>query len=102
MDALALAEQLRPVLGEDAATAEISRSQLWQWAATGSELATGERVTAETVRGQIETEMSELRASLGDEDFGRYRFEDARDVFERVSLGDGFEEFLTLPAYELL
>jgi malate synthase len=89
-------------LMEDAATAEISRSQLWQWVATGSELATGERVTADMVRGAIETEMRGLRASLGGQDFGRFRFEDARAVFERVALGDAFEEFLTLPAYELL
>jgi malate synthase len=89
-------------LMEDAATAEISRSQLWQWVATGSELATGERVTADMVLGAIETEMQGLRASLGDQDFGRYRFPDARTVFERVALGDAFEEFLTLPAYELL
>ena len=89
-------------LMEDAATAEISRSQLWQWVATGSDLATGERVTAGSVRRAIETEMQGLRATLGDEDFGRYRFEDARAVFARVALGEAFEEFLTLPAYELL
>jgi malate synthase len=89
-------------LMEDAATAEISRSQLWQWVATGSELATGERVTAEMVRAAIETETSALRGQLGDEDFGRYRFEEARGVFEQVALGDAFEEFLTLPAYDLL
>ena len=89
-------------LMEDAATAEISRSQLWQWVATGSRLATGEDVTAEMVRAAIEAEMASLRASMGEEPFGRYRFEEARDVFERVALGDAFEEFLTLPAYELL
>ena len=89
-------------LMEDAATAEISRSQLWQWVATDSELATGERVTADVVREAIETEMDGLRASLGEEDFGHYRFEEARTVFERVTLGDAFEEFFTLPAYELL
>ena len=89
-------------LMEDAATAEISRSQLWQWTATGSELATGERVTHEMVRDAIDTEMGALRTQLGDEDFGRYRFEEAREVFERVALGETFEEFLTLPAYELL
>ena len=89
-------------LMEDAATAEISRSQLWQWMATGSELATGERVTDEMVRAVIGSEMDELRASLGEQDFGRYRFEEARSVFQRVSLGETFEEFLTLPAYELL
>jgi malate synthase len=89
-------------LMEDAATAEISRSQLWQWVATGSQLATGEDVTAEMVRAAIEAEMASIRASMGEEAFGRYRFEEARGVFERVALGDGFEEFLTLPAYELL
>jgi malate synthase len=89
-------------LMEDAATAEISRSQLWQWMATGSELATGERVTDEMVRTVIGSEMDALRASLGEQDFGRYRFEEARRVFERVALGDAFEEFLTLAAYQLL
>ena len=89
-------------LMEDAATAEISRSQLWQWVATGSSLATGERVTEEMVRDTIGSEMADLRAELGDTDFGRYRFEDARGVFEEVALGERFTEFLTLPAYELL
>jgi malate synthase len=89
-------------LMEDAATAEISRSQLWQWVATGSDLATGERVTDEMVRQAIATEMAALQAQQGEEDFGRYRLEEARTVFERVALGDAFEEFLTLPAYELL
>ena len=89
-------------LMEDAATAEISRSQLWQWTATRSRIATGELVTRDMIRGVIESEMRDLRASLGDEDFGRYRFEEARTVFERVAFGDEFEEFLTLPAYQLL
>ena len=89
-------------LMEDAATAENSRSQVWQWVATGSDLATGERVTDEMVRDAIETEIAELRAQLVEEDFRRYRFEEARTVFERVALGAEFEEFLTLPAYELL
>jgi malate synthase len=89
-------------LMEDAATAEISRSQLWQWAATGSEIATGERVIPDMVREAIETELEGLRESIGEQDFGRYRFVEARAVFERVALGDTFEEFLTLPAYELL
>jgi malate synthase len=89
-------------LMEDAATAEISRSQLWQWVATGSDLATGERVTRGMIRDAVDEEMAALRAQLGDEDFGRYRFEEARGVFERVALGEEFEEFLTLPAYELL
>jgi malate synthase len=89
-------------LMEDAATAEISRSQLWQWVATGSELATGERVSGDMIRAAIGTEMAGLRSAFGEEDVGRNRFEEARTVFERVALGDAFEEFLTLPAYELL
>jgi malate synthase len=54
------------------------------------------------IRDAVDEEMAALRAQLGDEDFGRYRFEEARGVFERVALGEEFEEFLTLPAYELL
>jgi len=72
-------------LMEDAATAEISRSQIWQWLRHG-------RVERERV---LEIEREEL-ASLGPE------YEDAAEVFGEVALADGFSEFLTLPAYERL
>jgi len=79
-------------LMEDAATAEISRSQIWQWIRNGTTLDSGETVTADLVRRILDEEM----ATLGPE-YGQ-----ARDLFERVALADQFEEFLTLPAYELI
>jgi malate synthase len=71
-------------LMEDAATAEISRSQIWQWVQHG-------QVTPERVREVLDAELP---------DGGR--FAEARELFERVSLGDEFVEFLTLPAYEYI
>jgi malate synthase len=71
-------------LMEDAATAEISRSQVWQWVHAGE-------FTADRVREVIDTE-----------GFEGGRFEEAREIFERVALSDDFVEFLTLPAYEYI
>jgi len=94
-------------LMEDVATAEISRSQVWQWVRGGVELAdTGQVVTAELVRSVVEEELGALRRQLGDQlgaeafDAGRWR--DARELFERVALDEHFVDFLTLPAYERL
>ena len=72
---------------EDAATAEISRSQVWQWVRHG-------RFTKDEVQAVIDEETAELG------DGGR--FPEARALFEQVALADDFPEFLTLPAYELL
>ncbi|MGY1640239.1 malate synthase A [Geodermatophilus sp. SYSU D00703] len=81
-------------LMEDAATAEISRSQVWQWVHSGVELDTGEVVTAELVRRVVAEEVGEI----GELD----RLDDARRLFEQVALADEFPDFLTLPAYELI
>ncbi len=89
-------------LMEDAATAEISRSQIWQWVEHRAELSSGERVTEDLARATIETEIASLREELGDVSFAELRFDEARAVFEQVALAPGFVEFLTLPAYELL
>jgi len=82
-------------LMEDAATAEISRSQIWQWIRHG-------RFTREHVREVLEQEMERIRAEVGDEVWEKGRPEETRAVFERVTLGEDFPEFLTLPAYEYL
>jgi malate synthase len=89
-------------LMEDAATAEISRSQIWQWVANGVALTTGEIVTAAKAREAIQIEMTHLREQPGDRPFARRRLEQARTLFEEVALPPDFVEFLTLPAYELL
>ena len=71
-------------LMEDAATAEISRSQVWQWVHAG--VFSSERV----------------REVIAEQEFAGGRFEQAREIFERVALSDDFVEFLTLPAYEYI
>ncbi|GGQ70360.1 malate synthase A [Kitasatospora griseola] len=86
-------------LMEDAATAEISRSQIWQWIHNEVVLAdTGEQVTAEQVRRLLAEELAVLREEAG---AGR-RWDDAAALFEQVALGEEFPEFLTLPALALL
>ncbi|SCK42451.1 malate synthase A [Streptomyces sp. WMMB 322] len=93
-------------LMEDAATAEISRSQIWQWVNAGVVLPDtpeGEqRVTPELVRQVAEMDLAELRRELGDEAFEAGEWQRAHDLLLRVALDEKYEEFLTLPAYELL
>jgi malate synthase len=89
-------------LMEDAATAEISRSQVWQWVRHHARLAEGGQVTPPLVRRIEDEELTRLRAAYGEDAFSRGRFEDARKVFDRVALSESFEEFLTVPAYELI
>jgi malate synthase len=87
-------------LMEDAATAEISRSQVWQWVHHRAGLHEGGEVTPQLVREIVEEELASLRKALGPERYAHGRFQEAREIFERVALRDEFEDFLTLPAYE--
>ncbi|ATE56856.1 MULTISPECIES: malate synthase A [Actinosynnema] len=81
-------------LMEDAATAEISRSQLWQWVHNGVVLEDGTPVTAELVRGVL----AEVRAELAGAGASEH-LDVAVELFDRVALADDFVDFLTLPAY---
>ncbi|WP_214108899.1 malate synthase A [Acrocarpospora catenulata] len=84
-------------LMEDAATAEISRSQIWQWIHNQIELAdTGAVVTKELVERIIEEELAAIAAEPG---YDPARYEQATALFKEVALDDDFAEFLTLPAY---
>ncbi|HKZ80385.1 MAG TPA: malate synthase A [Pyrinomonadaceae bacterium] len=87
-------------LMEDAATAEISRSQIWQWVRHGAHLREGPQVRRELVSTIVGEELDKIRQSIGDEAFLGSRFEEARDIFEQVALGEEFIEFLTIPAYQ--
>jgi malate synthase len=92
-------------LMEDAATAEISRAQVWQWIRHGEVLDDGRPVKPDLVRRLATEELEKIRAEIGDdawfEEQGRPEL--SRSLFERVALsGDEFVEFLTLPAYEEL
>jgi malate synthase len=87
-------------LMEDVATAEISRSQVWQWIKHSSRLAEGSPVNADLVREIADDEMSKLRERLGDDLWAKSRFADARGVFEEVALSKSFPSFLTLVALQ--
>jgi malate synthase len=89
-------------LMEDAATAEISRTQVWQWIHHRAALDDGREVTAELFRRVLAEEMSALRTSLGEGRFAEGRFAGAVELFERLSTAESCSEFLTLPAYEVL
>jgi malate synthase len=91
-------------LMEDAATAEIARSQVWQWVHTGTTLADGRTVTPELVHEIEASELARIRGEIGDDDsfYAHGRPDDSRRLFEQVALADDFAEFLTLPAYERL
>jgi malate synthase len=81
-------------LMEDAATAEISRAQVWQWVKHGIKLDDGRTVTAEMVRKIASDELAKLKAKLG-----AGKFDEAGKIFEQMMTGSDFTEFLTLAAY---
>jgi len=89
---------------EDAATAEIARSQVWHWVRHGAQLDDGRTITAALVRELETSELEQIREQIGDDEWfetqGRPRL--SREIFESVALADEFVEFLTLPAYERL
>jgi malate synthase len=91
-------------LMEDAATAEIARSQVWQWLRHGAMLDDNTLVTSELVRRVADSELERIRGEIGDDAWfereGRPR--ESRELFEHVALGSELVEFLTLPAYERL
>ncbi len=87
-------------LMEDAATAEISRSQVWQWLHNSVELAGGETVTRDLVERLIGEELAAIRTERGDEAFATGRWADATALFRDLALAEHFADFLTLAAYE--
>jgi malate synthase len=89
-------------LMEDVATAEIARSQVWQWVHQGVELADGTRVTPELARELMRDVLDQIANDLGATAFAPGRWADAEQVFERVALSPDFVEFLTFPAYDRL
>ena len=86
-------------LMEDAATAEIARSQVWQWLHNDIELADGTRVTKDLVERLIDEEMHAIRERDGEQSFTAGRWDDARVLFTDMALADDYEDFLTVPAY---
>jgi malate synthase len=89
-------------LMEDAATAEISRAQVWQWLHHGAVLADGRRVTPALFRRLMDEEMQRIWSEVGERRFQSGKFGPARELFESLSTDPEFEEFLTLRAYDQL
>jgi malate synthase len=89
-------------LMEDAATAEICRTQLWQWRMHGARLADGARVTRALIERAMEQELRQIAVEVGEERFAAGRYEVAAKLFSGMVLADELDEFLTLPAYELI
>jgi len=90
-------------LMEDAATAEISRAQLWQWIRhPRGVLDDGRKVTRELFESMLQTELDTLRERVGEERFAEGQYRTAAELFTRLTTTDEFIEFLTLPGYSYL
>lgn len=93
-------------LMEDAATAEISRSQLWQWLTHGTEYQTAAGVsevfTADAFDRLLNDELGKIKSTLGDNAYAEGRYPEATEVFVATATGDTLADFLTLPAYDVL
>ncbi|MEU9861410.1 malate synthase A [Streptomyces sp. NPDC047971] len=89
-------------LMEDAATAEISRSQIWQWINAGVVFENGEKATPELARKVAAEELAAIREEIGEESFAAGKWQQAHDLLLHVSLDADYADFLTLPAYDQL
>ncbi|MCY0938617.1 malate synthase A [Streptomyces sp. H34-S4] len=89
-------------LMEDAATAEISRSQIWQWINAGVIFENGKLATADLTREIAAAELAAIRAEVGEEAFTSGKWQQAHDLLLQVSLDTDYADFLTLPAYDQL
>jgi malate synthase len=90
-------------LMEDAATAEISRAQVWQWIRSPKgKLDDGRKVTTDLFRQILAEEQQKIRTSVGEERFAKGRYSEAAKLFSDLTTSDTYVDFLTLPGYELL
>jgi malate synthase len=89
-------------LMEDAATAEISRTQVWQWRRYGAALSDGRKITAGLVRDTIAAQLEHIRSLVGPERYEAGKFPRAAELFERMIVSDDLKEFLTVEAYGYL
>jgi malate synthase len=88
---------------EDAATAEISRAQVWQWIRhPRGVLSDGRKVTKELFRSLLQEELGKIQSWIGQERYKQGKYGQAAELFDRLTTSDQFTEFLTLPGYEQL
>jgi malate synthase len=89
-------------LMEDAATAEISRTQVWQWQKYGATLSDGRKVTPALINQILDEELAGIRKQLGDERYFGSRMLEAAGLVARMSTARDCADFLTLPSYNYL
>ncbi len=89
-------------LMEDAATAEISRTQIWQWLKNEAKLEDGKTLMPEMILTWQEEELEKIKNYVGEERFTNGKFTLATELFDDLILNDNFEEFLTLKAYQYI
>ena len=89
-------------LMEDAATAEISRTQLWQWRVHGAAMNDGRKLSAELLETFFAEELAKIKEEFGAETFASGRFEDASNILRSLVFDEELADFLTLPAYQQL
>jgi len=88
-------------LMEDAATAEISRAQIWQWRKHAVKLDSGEIVDEKLVRQLVTNEIASLKQQYGEEGFAKGHYGPAAELLQEMVLADDLAEFLTTPAYDM-
>jgi malate synthase len=89
-------------LMEDAATAEISRTQIWQWMKAAATTYEGKTVTPNYINSLLPEELEKIKKYVGEEAYQKGKFIDAIALFKELIFGEEYVEFLTLPAYDLL
>jgi len=89
-------------LMEDAATAEISRAQIWQWLKHKAKTVDKKEINKEYFNELFKEELEQIKLIVGNENYNKGKFKDASDIFYKMSTSEEFEEFLTLPAYKLI
>ena len=93
-----------PIYGlmEDAATAEISRTSIWQWIQHGKTLSNGERVTVALFRALLTEEAQRVKGEVGDDRWQAEHFQQAQQLLDQITTAEQLTEFLTLPGYNYL
>jgi malate synthase len=90
-------------LMEDAATAEISRAQVWQWIRNPrGVLSDGRKVTKELFHTVLREELTKIRSLVGEQQFAQGKYAEASTLFDELTTNDQFAEFLTLRGYDKL
>ena len=89
-------------LMEDAATAEISRAQIWQWLKHSAKTVDKKEINKEYFNELLKEEIEQIKLAVGKENYNKGKFKEASEIFYKMSTSEEFEEFLTLPAYKLI